>query len=65
MTSSTVTHTEVATLQRIVEALDSVFYGTVDVLQGEHLNRLSQARAEAAFLLERKRRQAGREAVAA
>ena len=61
----TVTHTEVETLQRIVEALDSVFYGNVDTLAGEHLNRLSEARAEAAFLLERKRRQAGREALAA
>lgn len=61
----TVTHPEVATLQRIVEALDSVFYGNVDTMTGEHLNRLSQARAEAAFLLERKRRQAGREVLAA
>lgn len=65
MTRSTVTHTEVETLQRIVEALDSVFYGNVDTMQGEHLNRLSEARAEAAFLLERKRRQAGREVLAA
>lgn len=65
MASSTVTHTDVATLARIVEALDSVFYGNVDTMDGAHLNRLSQARADAALLLERKRRQAGREAVAA
>jgi len=52
---------EVRTLQRIVEALDAVFYGNVDTMKGEHLNRLSEARAEAAFLLERARRRAGRE----
>lgn len=57
--------TTVSTLQRIVEALDAVFYGNVDTLKGEDLNRLSEARAEAAFLLERARRQAGREVVAA
>lgn len=50
---------EVATLQRIVEALDSVFYGNVETMDGAHLNRLSQARAEAAFLLDRAKRQSG------
>lgn len=64
MASSTVTHTDVATLAGIVEALDSVFYGNVHVLDGEDLNRLSQARADAALLLERARREAGRKVVA-
>lgn len=65
MSSSTVTHLDIATLARIVEALDSVFYDSMETMPGEHLNRLSQARAEAAFLLERARRASGREAVRA
>ena len=56
---------EVRTLTSIVDALDSVFYGNVNTLDGTHLNRLSEARAEAAFLLDRAQRQAGREVVAA
>lgn len=56
---------EVATLQRIVDALDGVFRANLDRLPHDDLIQLSTARGEAAFLLDRAQRQAGREVVAA
>ena len=65
MTDSTVTHTEVETLEDIVIVLDRLVRDNVGTLSYEDLGRLSQAHAKVAFLLERARRQAGRKAVAA
>lgn len=50
---------EVATLQRIVDALDGVFRANLDRLPYDDLIRLSTARGEAAFLLDRAQRGSG------
>ena len=50
---------EVATLQRIVDALDGVFRANLDRLPHDDLSQLSTARGEAAFLLHRAQRSAG------
>lgn len=50
---------EIATLQRVVDALDGVFRANLDRLPYDDLIRLSTARGEAAFLLDRAQRSAG------
>lgn len=63
--NTSISQAEITTLQRIVEAIDDVYYANVHKLNGDDLNRLSTARGEAAFLLDRAKRRVGREVVAA
>ncbi len=56
MDTSSIAQAEIKMLQGIVEQIDHVFYANTDKLDGVDLNRLSTARAQAAFLMERARR---------